>query len=63
MALESIIMKAIEKDPEMRYQSARELGDDLERARQGIAPAAQRWWWRPAVRAASLLRDLVFLFA
>jgi len=37
-ALESIIVKAIDKDPERRYQSARELRIDLERLSTGVVP-------------------------
>ena len=41
-ALESIIVKAIDKDPERRYQSARELRIDLERLGTGAVPLAAR---------------------
>ncbi len=41
-ALESIIVKAIDKDPERRYQSARELRIDLERLGTGAVPLATR---------------------
>ena len=41
-ALESIIVKAIDKDPERRYQSARELRIDLERLGTGAVPLAVR---------------------
>src|SRR5262249_42122605 len=41
-ALESIIVKAIDKDPDRRYQSARELRIDLERLGTGIVPLAVR---------------------
>jgi eukaryotic-like serine/threonine-protein kinase len=33
--LETIVLKAMEKDPRRRYQSAREMGDDLERFAAG----------------------------
>ena len=36
--LESVLSKALEKDPTMRYQSARELRADLENLERGIGP-------------------------
>jgi serine/threonine-protein kinase len=51
--LENIVLKALEKDPERRYQSARDLGYDLERLTVGIAPAEaspRRLSRQPAVR-------------
>jgi tetratricopeptide (TPR) repeat protein len=41
-ALESIILKAIDKDPKLRYQSSKELRVDLERLSTGVAPAIKR---------------------
>lgn len=38
--LESVILKALDKDPARRYQSTRELGVDLERLAAGVAPVA-----------------------
>lgn len=38
--LESIILKSLDKDPALRYQSARELGVDLERVATGAVPIA-----------------------
>jgi serine/threonine protein kinase/tetratricopeptide (TPR) repeat protein len=58
-ALESIILKAIDKDPDRRYQSAQELRIDLERLSSGSAGTAAfrprpRPVW-PLIAAAGIL--------
>ncbi|HYW29767.1 MAG TPA: Stk1 family PASTA domain-containing Ser/Thr kinase, partial [Gaiellales bacterium] len=35
-AVEAIVMRALAKDPAMRFRSAREMADELERARRGL---------------------------
>ena len=41
-ALEAITLKALEKDPKLRYQSAQELASDLERLHTATVPVAFR---------------------
>src|SRR5258708_2579668 len=41
-ALDSIIVKALDKDPNRRYQSAREMQIDLERLSSGLTPIVRR---------------------
>jgi serine/threonine protein kinase/tetratricopeptide (TPR) repeat protein len=41
-ALDSIIVKALDKDPNRRYQSARELQIDLDRLSSGLTPVVRR---------------------
>jgi serine/threonine protein kinase/tetratricopeptide (TPR) repeat protein len=62
-ALESILIKALDKEPDRRYQSARELRVDLERLSGGVVPPVQqstRWKW---VTAGAALAVLVILGA
>jgi serine/threonine protein kinase/tetratricopeptide (TPR) repeat protein len=56
-ALESILMKALDKDPERRYQSARELRIDLERLSSGTTPVCPqpKSWMRAMVAAVGFL--------
>lgn len=55
--LDSIIVKALEKQPGRRYQSVAELQADLERLTVGLRPAAAkpRWNWRWAAMGALLV--------
>jgi len=56
LALESIVLKALDKEPNRRYQSAKELGVDLERLSTGAAPLSHRrrlaWVWAVVVAGA-----------
>ena len=58
-ALESIIVKALDKDPNRRYQSAREMQIDLERLGSGLTPVVRRprrnWKWAVAVATTALI--------
>jgi beta-lactam-binding protein with PASTA domain len=35
-AMEQVVLRALAKDPELRYRSAREMADELERVRRGL---------------------------
>ncbi|MBI2931730.1 MAG: protein kinase [Planctomycetes bacterium] len=56
VALEAVVMKALEKNPAHRYATADELAEDLARFREGGCPLAKphgrvrRWWRRAAGR-------------
>jgi tetratricopeptide (TPR) repeat protein len=57
-ALESILMKALDKEPDRRYQSAREMRIDMERLSSGVLPVTQQTsankWWLVVVGVALL---------
>jgi serine/threonine-protein kinase len=69
--LENVILKALDKDPQHRYQSVRELGIDLERLTTGISPLASaptrgfwrsgkaRWWTAGAAAAILIVAGLL----
>jgi len=60
--LEAIILKALDRNPDRRYQSARELRVDLERLSDGLPPMAQKQAWRvPAAIAATLAAAAVLV--
>jgi len=56
-ALESIVLKALDKDPGLRYQSAKEMRVDLERMSSGTVPITRR----PASKAWRLVPILLLL--
>lgn len=45
-ALETAILRALEKDPARRYQRAAELVEDLRRGRRDLDAVTRRPWWR-----------------
>jgi tetratricopeptide (TPR) repeat protein len=53
-ALEAVIMKAMDRDPRLRYQSARELLVDLERLQTAAIPVAAQQASRRRVRRRAL---------
>ena len=66
LALQNIILKALDKDPDRRYQSAKELQVDLERLSTGLAPVIQGRgpsWPLIALIASGVIVAFAFLFA
>jgi len=66
--LEAVILKLLEKDPEQRYQSAAELGTDLEHLREtgALAGSSRRSgarWLKPAIVGGASMLVLALLFA
>lgn len=65
--LERVILRALQKDPKERYQSAGDLRIDLANLATGtdpiypkfVAPAKRQWWW-PVVMAIVVLAGLRF---
>jgi serine/threonine-protein kinase len=61
--LETVILKAMEKDPERRYDGAAELADDLDRFLQGEAVLAQRPGFMTRARKAAARRKALLAVA
>ena len=53
--LQDIIDKGLQKDRELRYQSAEELSFDLKSLAERIKPRKSRLWWTPAAAVVLLL--------
>jgi serine/threonine protein kinase len=45
-ALEAVVMKCLEKDPDRRYATAKEVADDLARWQAGAPVSVRPWGWR-----------------
>ncbi len=61
--IERIILKCLEKDRNLRYQHASEIGRDLERLGRDAAPGVRPQRWHRALSAATLLPVAVLLAA
>jgi serine/threonine-protein kinase len=55
--LESVILKSLQKDPSRRYQTAKQLHDDLERVEQGRRVKDDSLLQRPSIRTAAASRN------
>jgi TolB-like protein/Tfp pilus assembly protein PilF len=68
-ALESIIRRCLEKRPEDRFQSAREIGSALSNVSSGASARVAAWWppsrrvWGAAGAGVTMVAALVMLFS
>jgi serine/threonine protein kinase len=60
LGLEVVILKCMEKDPKLRYQSASELLDDLKELAGGLARAGRQWCDRSRPRNDIAFCDMWF---
>lgn len=60
LRLQGIIGKSLQKDRELRYQSAAELSSDLKTLAEQTRPRKSRWWWIPVAAVVVLLFTRTF---
>jgi len=60
--LQDVIGKSLQKDRELRYQSAAALSTDLKTLREQTKPRKSRWWWIPSAAIVVLLLVSTFIW-